>query len=470
MIPPSPFLIDERVFPALGILKVAAVLEAAGHRIDTLDLSGKAPGLGNFAVLRESPDFVGVTATTPQMPALVSEILPALRGRFPKARFILGGPHCTLSLAAAKYEKKIGTRGRGHRASEKLARLFDCLVAGDGEKAIFLALAPDAPKVIDADDRASEMWMSREQYEESPWPARHQIELKSYRYKIDGHRATSLIGQLGCPFHCGFCGGRHSPSLRVTRTRSVANIVAEVRHLHEAYGYTGFMFYDDELNVSPNVVALMDALCDLQDELGKEFAFRGFVKAELFHVEQSEAMARAGFKWMLCGFEAADDRILTNIRKRATLEDNTRAVELAHAAGMKVKALMSVGHPGERAESIAAIGDWLVAVGADDFDCTVITPYPGTPYHDEAVQNDGKVWTYTQPDTGDRLHTIEADFAERADYYKGKPGEYRAMVYTDHLTGDEICAMRDGLEETVRSKLAIPYPALPTFEHSMGQK
>ncbi len=38
--PPSAFLLDERVFVSLGILKVAAILQQAGHSVDLLDLSG----------------------------------------------------------------------------------------------------------------------------------------------------------------------------------------------------------------------------------------------------------------------------------------------------------------------------------------------------------------------------------------------------------------------------------------------
>ncbi|MHC4134464.1 MAG: hypothetical protein ACYS0K_05720 [Planctomycetota bacterium] len=39
-IPPSVLLLDERVFTHLGILRVAAVLEQAGHEVEMLDLSG----------------------------------------------------------------------------------------------------------------------------------------------------------------------------------------------------------------------------------------------------------------------------------------------------------------------------------------------------------------------------------------------------------------------------------------------
>ena len=58
-------------------------------------------------------------------------------------------------------------------------------------------------------------------------------------------------------------------------------------------------------------------------------------------------MRRAGFRWLLCGFEAGEPRILVNINKRAKLDDNRPRVEIAKRHELKVKALMSVGHPGE---------------------------------------------------------------------------------------------------------------------------
>jgi radical SAM superfamily enzyme YgiQ (UPF0313 family) len=301
------------------------------------------------------------------------------------------------------------------------------------------------------------------------------VDLSSYRYQIEQREATSIIAQLGCPFSCGFCGGRYSKSLRLIRTRSIESIVAELEWLYRQYGYTAFMFYDDELNVNKQMVALMNAICELQDRLGVDFRLRGFVKSELFNVEQADAMLRAGFRWLLCGYEAADPRILTNINKKATLDDNTRCVELAQRVGLKVKALMSVGHPGEDERSIEAVAQWLAQVGVDDFDCTVITTYPGTPYYDLAEPHAEKngVWTFTVPKTGDRLHAYEVDYTETADYYKGDPNDgYRAFVFTDYLSSDQIVRMRDWVERETRAKLGIsfnPSRAAKRYDHSMGQ-
>jgi len=472
IIPPSVFLLDERVFMTLGILKVAAVLEKAGIKVEVLDLSGvenfdEVAGL--HAAATEATAF-GLTATTPQLPA-ATRILAALREAKPKARVILGGPHVTLVNAAAKKRPQ----GRASKAFRQLADSYDVLVAGDGEEAVFKALEPSAPKLVDADDPSSELFLTNRRLEELPFPARHLVDADSYKYSIDGVRAMSMIAQLGCPFECGFCGGRESPSLRRVRTRSAAAITAEMEHLHKAYGVRGYMLYDDELNVNPRMIELMSAIASLQKRLKAEFRLRGFIKAQLFTDEQAEAMSKAGFRWILTGFESGSPRILENINKRATLEENSRCVEIARRHGLKVKALMSAGHPGETEETIRQTKVWLLSAKPDDFDVTLITTYPGTPYYDQAapVQDKPGLWLYTYAKTGDKLYSYEVDYSRVADYYKGMPdGGYKAFVYTEALSPERLVELRDSVERDVRKALGIPFNpsrASHRFEHSMGQ-
>ncbi|MBS1859751.1 MAG: radical SAM protein [Acidobacteria bacterium] len=474
VIPPSVFLLDERVFMNLGILKVASVLEQQGYPVEMLDLSG----IQNYEeaardhALRSSSNCFGLTATTPQLPSAVS-VARAIRSVRGDARVILGGPHITLVNAARKREQKLGLTGRAHRAFEKLAANFDVLVAGDGEDAIFQSLARDSAPLIDADDPRSDLFLNNARLSSLPLPARHLVDVDSYRYTIDGVRALSLIAQLGCPFGCGFCGGRESPMLRRVRMRTVDSIIAEMVHLHKTYGVRGFMFYDDELNVNPGMVELMRAIARTARELNTEFRLRGFVKSELFTDEQAEVMYAAGFRWILVGFESGSPRILRNIQKKASLADNTRCMEIAARHNLKVKALMSCGHPGESTETIRETHDWLLEVKPADFDMTIITTYPGTPYYDRAVPlaSNPNVWEYTIH--GDRLYSYELDYTEVADYYKGDPeAGYKSFVYTDHLKPEEIVELRNFVEMDVRQRLGIPYnpaTAAVRYEHSMGQ-
>jgi radical SAM superfamily enzyme YgiQ (UPF0313 family) len=468
IIPPSPFLLDERVFMPLGILKVAAAVENAGIPVEVLDLSGYSnyEEIVRAHISVSGATVCGVTSTTPQFPAAV-RIAAAVRAA-KQIPIILGGPHATLVHAAEKREQRKGVAGRAARAFSTMLDSFDRIVAGDGETAFLEALDDGAPRVIDADGRQSPHFLDDRRLNETAWPARHLIEVGSYRYQIDGARALSLIAQLGCPFGCGFCAGRHSPMLRHTRMRTSDNIVAEMLHMRRIFDIRGFMFYDDELNVNPRMVELMEKIADG----GDDWKLRGFIKAELFTDEQAAAMVRAGFRWILVGFESGSPRILDNIQKRATQEDNSRCMAIARRHGLKVKALMSLGHPGESMKTIAETRAWLIDERPDDFDATVITPYPGSPYYDDAEAGSDGIFTYRARNS-DALHQFELDYAATADYYKGSPDDgYVSHVFTDHLSAGAIVRLRDDLEQRVRSELDIPFNAASaavSYEHSMGQ-
>jgi len=146
-------------------------------------------------------------------------------------------------------------------------------------------------------------------------------------------------------------------------------------------------------------------------------------------------------------------------------------MEIAHKYGLEMKALMSIGHPGESVETIEDTILWLLRVRPADFDATIITTYPGSPYYDRATPHTVPgVWKFET--NGDRLYSYDVDYAEVEDYYKGTPGEYKSYVYTDYLSAEDLVALREYVERMVREKLQIPYyssRAAVLYEHSMGQ-
>src|SRR6185503_10024791 len=97
----------------------AAVLEAAGHPVEMLDLSG----IDNFVeamkdhVRNSRAKIFGITSTTPQMPAS-AKIARAIHEVAPDARLILGGPHVTLVHSAFKKEQADKINGRATHALE----------------------------------------------------------------------------------------------------------------------------------------------------------------------------------------------------------------------------------------------------------------------------------------------------------------------------------------------------------------
>lgn len=610
IIPDSVFLLDARVFPFLGILKVAAYWEKCGAKIDVIDLSGVQNPfdvLNEYFSLNKDIEFIGFTATTPQI-ANCYDLAAFVKQNW-NHKLVLGGAHVTLMHTAAKREIQKNRPDRAVKDIDRLKQAFDVLVCGDGELTLDHIRYMNKG-IIDGDDRYSPLFLTNENFTEFPNPARHLIDLDSYHYYIDGERATSLISQLGCSFkcftadtpitrmdgskekiqnislgdklvgfdeysgelfettvkkllksstkelihlytedgkkistteehpflfkdslryswkeakflslsdkliniekkeisilkiekqilekeievynfscepyesyvvddiivhNCSFCSGRNSPSLRKVRNRSVESIIAEFDFIYKTYGYKAAMLYDDELNLTKQIHTLMNEISNWSDKNGVNLKLRGFTKSELFNDEQAKDMKRAGFKWLLTGFESGDPRILTNIQKNATREDNSKCVEVAHKNGLKVKALMSCGHAGDSFETIENTKKWLLENNPEGFDLTVISTFPGSPYFDDAIYDEGKkCYVYTSPKTGDKLYQKVVDYTRDAQFYKGVPGEYTSYVYTDYLTADELVKLRDEVESEVRSKLNIPYDAsnpARKYEHSMG--
>ena len=464
IIPPSPFLLDEKVFMSLGILKIAAVLESS-YDVNIIDLSGDKDYINTIKKYANDDALFGITTTTPQLPNVV-EINRVLK-QYNK-RVILGGPHVTLINSAYKNEKNKNVIGRATKSMNQLKNEFDTLVCGDGELAIFKAINGD--KYVDADDVKSDLFLKDEQFDALPFPARHLIDVNSYKFTINGVRGLSLISQLGCPFNCGFCSGRNSPTFRKIRNRSVDNIIKEIDLLYKTYDVKAFMFYDDELNLNSSIYSLLKELIKYQQQHNVEFLLRGCIKSELFNETQADLMSKAGFKKLLVGFESGSDKILKNINKKATKAENTRCIEIAKKYGIGIKALMSIGHPGESNETIQETYDWLLSSKPDEFDVTIITVIPGSKYYDDSLMVEEGIWKYTT--NGDTLYSVEVDNFTQYEYYKGIPGNYNSFVYTDYITREKLVESRDWLEKSVLDKLNIQ-KVLNTnsslYEHSMGQ-
>ena len=122
IIPPSPFLLDERVFMHLGVLKVASSLESKGVNVDVLDLSAVKniyDVIDDYVKLKEGSSTFGITATTPQVP-VATKICRHIKSISVEHTVILGGPHVTLMNAASKMEKNRGL-DKSSRATEDLS-------------------------------------------------------------------------------------------------------------------------------------------------------------------------------------------------------------------------------------------------------------------------------------------------------------------------------------------------------------
>ena len=139
---PSPFLIDEKVFPPLGLMAVATKLKLSGHDVTVYDGDTIPSGY----------DVYGFGPTTPEY-GYALEMKKILREKEPCARVVLGGPHASEDLWV------------------------------DGWDKIYVGSYCDENLIID----------------------RSLVDIRSYKYFIDDKLATTVVTAVGCPYKCAFC-------------------------------------------------------------------------------------------------------------------------------------------------------------------------------------------------------------------------------------------------------------------------
>lgn len=217
VIPPSPYLIDDRVFPFLGPLQIAAVArEQLGAEVEVLDLTGHArrcsePRHRESCMRSEiarartevvfaaaGADLIGMYALVAQYP-VVKQCAQALRDSGYEGKLVLGGPHANT----------VGTPGYESACKNVLADGWDWVVQADqggggGEPGFVYLLnclydnEPPPLGVIRVPSRSGLKYPN----DRWPYPARDLIDLESYHYEIAGERATSMLTQAGCPYAC----------------------------------------------------------------------------------------------------------------------------------------------------------------------------------------------------------------------------------------------------------------------------
>jgi len=382
--PSSPFLLDQAVFPPLGILYLSAYLKQQGLNVQCLDL-----GIGHTPEMAES-DTIGISVTTPQrIEAFELADYYRRQGRIT----IAGGPHAT------------------HMQRECCDHGFNHAVKGRGEQDLDYLLStvssrPYIGKKIPIDDY--------------PFPDRDALPMDKYHYEIDGVQATPIMTSRSCPFHCSFCAKIDNDF----QMQSAGRTIAEIEHVHEKYGYEAFMIFDDVF------VASKARLKAIADTIGGRFKFRCFARSNLLDDKVCKLLSQMGVVEVGIGIESGSDDVLTRNMKGTTRRQNVRAVQRLHDNGIRAKAFLIVGLPGESTQTVMDTADWIMEAGPDDIDLSVFQPMPGS-----------KI--FADPER----YGVQFEYNGKPGWYKGKPGEYEPTARTEHLSSMEILEWRDLLEQ-----------------------
>ncbi len=402
--PPSKFLIDDNVFPTLGLLYLSAYLKNAGYSdISLLDLNG------NHDFPEEiDAGIVGFYSNTPQFPAVVrlKEKLQAINKKR-SAAYVIGGPH-------------VSGRPRDGEAH------FDYVVMGEGERAFL-----DVIKAVTGGKKPADKIIKYEYIKDLdsiPFPDRGLVDIESYKYLIGDKPATTLITSRGCPYGCAFCA--NNAWGKTLRLRSPENVIDELKTVMKRHGYSAFMFFDDTMTVHRK---RMVVLCDMLKKLN--IIYRCFIRSDTVDRDILAKMRDSGCVEVGVGMESGSQRILNIVNKGQTIRQNMDAVKWCKEVGISVKGFFVVGFPGENRESVKDTIEFIEESRVDDLDITIFTPYPGSKIYEQKEKYDIR-FTGTYEDC----------------WYKGKQGFYKSMVSTSGLSAKEIVEIRNDIEARYKKK------------------
>ena len=234
-----------------------------------------------------------------------------------------------------------------------------------------------------------------------------------------------------------------------TRMHSPERVITELDLLNKKYGYESFMWYDDEININPK---RLEVLCNKLSE--RKYQHRGFIRSDLIckYPKSVDWLKKAGFVKLCAGVESGSDKMLKNINKGITVEQNTKAREIIKKAGIHYEAFMMIGFPGETKEDVKLSKKWLLDNKPEDFDYGIITPYPGSIIYNNSIKsNKFKNYDYEYKS----VYFNKPRYAEEDSYYRGNIRESKSNVRTDELTNEEIIKLRNDVDKEVRKCLNI---------------
>ncbi|MBZ5564281.1 MAG: radical SAM protein, partial [Acidobacteriia bacterium] len=165
--------------------------------------------------------------------------------------------------------------------------------------------------------------------------------IENYNVPFLLHPFVALYTSRGCPALCTFCLWPQTLSGHAWRVRSVENVAREIRQALKMFPQVKEFFFDDDtFNIRKERVL---ELCAKFKPLGFRWSCTARVHSDY---ETLKAMAEAGARLLIVGFESGDATILKNIKKGATLEMARTFVTKCRELGILIHGDFIIGLPG----------------------------------------------------------------------------------------------------------------------------
>jgi radical SAM superfamily enzyme YgiQ (UPF0313 family) len=165
----------------------------------------------------------------------------------------------------------------------------------------------------------------------------------------------------------------------------VDNVIEELKYLKNRHDFRSWMLHDDCLTEDRKwVMAFV-----------KRYVNEGFTdpfvcqsRADLVcrNEDMIRAMAKAGLRLMIVGFESGSNRVLRYLRKGCTRKQNLKAARICHKYGIKIWANYMLGLPTETRQEVLETFSMLEEIQPYHCSPAFYTPHPGSDLYEEGAK------------------------------------------------------------------------------------
>jgi radical SAM superfamily enzyme YgiQ (UPF0313 family) len=209
------------------------------------------------------------------------------------------------------------------------------------------------------------------------------LQIERYTVPFLMHPFVAIYTTRGCPALCTFCQWPQTLSGHAWRVRSADNVARELKQAIEWFPQAKeFYFDDDTFNIRK------DRVLEISAKL-KPLKFTWSANARVHSdYEAIKAMADAGARLFIVGFESGDAQILKNIKKGATVEMARNFMKHCKKVGIRVHGDFIIGLPGETKETIQKTIDFAKELDCETIQVSLAHAYPGTEMYNDLVKGD----------------------------------------------------------------------------------
>ncbi|MCL4498888.1 MAG: B12-binding domain-containing radical SAM protein [Chloroflexi bacterium] len=352
--------------PGLGLAYLAAFIRQRRPNAQVrIAIRQVAAEIADFA-----PDFIGISSVSENFDRAKAIASLAKRHGLP---VVIGGAHITALPQTLPPEMDIGVIGEGE---ETLLELTDTL-DGHGWTPAVLSQVAGIVFHTDGGPCVTTPRPVIEALETIPPPARDLL-------PIEKGGTVTMLSSRGCPYKCVFCSSTRF--WNKMRMFSAEYVVREMGQVLSDYRPSHISFVDDLFVASrPRLRRLADLI--EQRGIHRRVELSVSCRANLVDEELARLLRRMNVVLAWIGLESGSEAVLEYLKGgNVSVADNERAVETLSRAGLEVHGTFVIGAPREASADIEATYDFIKRSALADFCVYPLSPLPGTPLWDYALQ------------------------------------------------------------------------------------